>query len=123
MSLVWFLYLIDVMSSLKVVLIALPIVLANGLIFATQAELELMYSKISAIGNIARRIIILIVVSVALASFIPSQKTMYMMAAAYAGEKLIQSQDFQETYGKLRFILNNKLDEIIAEELNGKSKK
>lgn len=46
-----------------------------------------------------------------LASVIPSQKTLYIMAGAYAGQKALQS----ETAGKVLTIVNSKLDEYIAE--------
>lgn len=46
-----------------------------------------------------------------IASILPSQKTLYIMAGAYAGQQAIQS----ETAGKVVTIVNSKLDEYIAE--------
>jgi hypothetical protein len=53
---------------------------------------------------------------------IPSKETMYIMVASYAGEQVVRSEEFQETYGKVRVILNNKLDDIIQEKINPKQK-
>lgn len=51
-------------------------------------------------------------------SIIPSEKTMYMMAAGFAGQKVVQS----ETADKVVKILNGKLDEYLA-EIEEKTKK
>ena len=46
-----------------------------------------------------------------LTSIIPSEKTMYMMAAAYGAQQVAQS----EAAGKVVKIVNGKLDEYLAE--------
>lgn len=51
-------------------------------------------------------------------SIIPSEKTMYMMAAGFAGQKVVQS----ETADKVVKILNSKLDEYLV-EIEEKTKK
>jgi hypothetical protein len=53
-----------------------------------------------------------------LAASVPSERTMYMMAAGFAGQKVIQS----ETADKVVKILNGKLDEYLA-EIEEKTKK
>lgn len=52
------------------------------------------------------------------ASLLPTEKTMYMMAAAYGSQKLVQS----EAAGKVVKIINGKLDEYL-EEMEQKVKK
>lgn len=42
---------------------------------------------------------------------IPSEKTVYLMGGAYVGQSVIQS----ETAGKVKSILDNKLDQILGE--------
>lgn len=44
-------------------------------------------------------------------AILPSEKTMYLMAGAYAGQQALQS----ETAAKVVTIVNSKLDEYIAE--------
>lgn len=47
-----------------------------------------------------------------IASFIPSERTIYMIAASEMGEEVINTDEFN----KLRIILNDKLDELIHED-------
>lgn len=46
-----------------------------------------------------------------ISAILPNEKTMYLMAGAYAGQQVMQS----ETAGKVVKIVNSKLDEYIAE--------
>jgi hypothetical protein len=46
-----------------------------------------------------------------ISAILPSEKTMYLMAGAYAGQQALQS----ETAAKVVTIVNSKLDEYIAE--------
>lgn len=47
----------------------------------------------------------------ALSNFIPSQKTLYMIAASEMGEEVLKTDEAN----KLRIILNDKLDEMLHE--------
>ena len=50
-------------------------------------------------------------------AMLPSEKTVYMMGGAYVGQSVIQS----ETAGKVKKLLDSKLDKYV-EELEGKAK-
>jgi hypothetical protein len=64
-------------------------------------------------------------VVIALASLIaltPDKETIYMMAAGYTGQKVVENISSSEAVGKVQVILNNKLDEIIVEQQKKLSK-
>ncbi|KHD88855.1 MAG: hypothetical protein OM95_06990 [Bdellovibrio sp. ArHS] len=48
-----------------------------------------------------------------IAAVIPSQKTMYAMAAAYYGEQAVKSETFQRLNGKAMQLLEVKIDELL----------
>lgn len=58
------------------------------------------------------------VVSLIIAAFIPSERTIYLMTGAYLGQQVIQSS----TASKVKQVIEMKLDEIIV-ETSSKSKK
>lgn len=48
-----------------------------------------------------------------ISSVVPSQKTMYAMAAAYYGEQAVKSETFQRLNGKAMQLLEVKIDEFL----------
>ena len=50
------------------------------------------------------------------ASMIPTKEAAYAIAAAYAAEKIYQSEDFKRIAGKSLTVIEAKLDEIIEEK-------
>ena len=54
--------------------------------------------------------------------FTPDKETIYMMAAGYTGQKVVENIGSSEAFGKVQVILNNKLDEIITEQQKKLSK-
>jgi hypothetical protein len=50
----------------------------------------------------------------AMAVLVPNQRTMWMMAAGYAGQQVVTSEVAQETAQKLNKIIQGNLDSIIA---------
>lgn len=50
------------------------------------------------------------------ATLMPSERTMYMMAAGYAGQTVAQKVSNSESVDKVQKIINNKLDEYLEEQ-------
>ena len=48
-------------------------------------------------------------------TFLPSEKTAYMMVGAYAAQKVVENDKVQETGGKVLKLINQKLDDYIDE--------
>lgn len=55
-------------------------------------------------------------VSLALALFLPSTKTAYLMIGAYAGQKVIESPEVQELSGDVLKIIKSKVKEYAEEK-------
>ena len=56
-------------------------------------------------------------ICVVFAMLVPTQKTMYMMAGAYAAQKVYESPEAAQISSKIVVIINNKLDEYLTEEV------
>lgn len=54
------------------------------------------------------------------ALILPSERTMYMMAAGYFGQTIVQSEQASEVGNKMMKIINGKLDEYINEMSSSK---
>ena len=55
--------------------------------------------------------------------FIPSERTAYIMVAAYATQKIAQAPESRETGEKILTLINSKLDQIILEVQSTKKNK
>lgn len=53
-------------------------------------------------------------------SLVPSKQTMYMIAASEIGETVVLSPEMTETMGKVKTVVDMKLDDVIAELSNDK---
>lgn len=69
-----------------------------------------------------RMFVLWTVLLTSIATFTPDKETIYMMAAGYTGQKVVENISSSEAVGKVQVILNNKLDEIIAKQQNKLSK-
>lgn len=67
-----------------------------------------------AMGHVKTALMVLIPCAVVL-TFLPSQKTAYMMVGAYAAQKVAENGKVQETGGKVLELINQKLDDYIDE--------
>lgn len=116
MSLMWSLYLIDVLSSIDVLVhiaaAAVLIVLFVGLGFSFAGWVDDQPESVPRGFWIAKQSCFALVPIVFLAILIPSKTTLYTMLAADAGEKIVQSKEFKEIGGKALEVLNKKLDEL-----------
>jgi MFS superfamily sulfate permease-like transporter len=80
-----------------------------------------------AMGHVKTSLIVFITSSVLL-TFLPSEKTAYMLVGAYAAQKIAENDKVQETGSKVLAVINQKLDTYIEEgiekaEKAAKSKK
>lgn len=62
-----------------------------------------------------KRYIIALVISILTATLIPSERTMYIMAGLYTGDKVIDTVSNSETFQKAEKVLNKKLDEMLGD--------
>ena len=62
-----------------------------------------------------RQYVITLVISILTATLIPSERTMYIMAGLYAGDKVLDTVAQSETFQKTEQLLNKKLDEMLGD--------
>lgn len=122
-ELMFILYLIELLSTMdKVVcglvlfLIVFGIVSPLIVVMAQDVwdiEMQDTFSKFIK-PNIKRYVLVLsILFSVAI--LIPSERTMYIMAGLYAGDKVLDTVSQSETFQKAEQLLNKKLDEMLGD--------
>lgn len=123
-ELMFILYLIELLSTIDRVsylftafLIAFGIVSPLVSILAQDIwdiEMQDIFNKFIK-PNIERYILVLsILFSVVI--LIPSERTMYIMAGLYAGDKVLDTVSQSETFQKAEQLLNQKLDEMLKKE-------
>lgn len=71
----------------------------------------------------AKTTFIVFVSSATLLTFLPSEKTAYLMVGAYATQKIAENDKVQETGGKVLTIINQKLDEYVDEGIKAATDK
>ena len=65
-------------------------------------------------SNIKRYILVLSIL-LSIVVLTPSERTMYIMAGLYSGEKVIDTVSQPETFQKAEQLLNRKLDEMLGD--------
>lgn len=63
------------------------------------------------------------IISLFLCAFIPSEKTMYMMAGGYTVQKVVESPEVQKINDKVFKVINDKLDDYLTEDKKATAKK
>lgn len=111
MNLALYIYLCDVVSSLSIMFAVLAAVVGFVLFMALPASDGdiLKWKPYWFFWSLPP-------VFVLFSCLMPSQKTMYAMAAAYYGEQAVKSDTFQKLNGKAMKLLEVKIDELIGEE-------
>lgn len=116
MSIEWFIYLADISCGVKELfgVVSLCGVLLGGIGWlvgsAVPEEIPEHLAKLS------KKAVVVFVILGFITAFIPSQRTIYMMAGAHYGMEALQS----ETAQKVAKLLNGKLDEELAKLGEGK---
>lgn len=64
--------------------------------------------------NIKRYILVLSIL-LSIVVLIPSERTMYIMAGLYSGDKVLDTVSQSETFQKAEQLLNQKLDEMLGD--------
>ena len=108
-SLSWFMYWAGVVGSFNVFITMIFIVACLGfplvaVILGVEGSSEEVWKKY-------RQTLFASLIIFSLSNFIPSQKTLYMIAASEVGEEVLKTEEAN----KLRIILNDKLDEMLHE--------
>lgn len=65
--------------------------------------------------NIKRYILVLSIL-LSIVVLIPSERTMYIMAGLYSGDKVLDTVSQSETFQKAEQLLNQKLDEMLGDQ-------
>lgn len=100
---------------------------ANNVTFVTTAALVLIFilygcytmftfHEQNELQKYTRMFVVWAILLTSIATFTPDKETIYMMVAGYTGQKVVENISSSEAVGKVQTILNNKLDEIIAEQ-------
>lgn len=118
----WFLYSIDLMSSLKEVIPILTLVFGFLYVLAffitiavTNARIRGTDDNLTCYGvtlSKLKTVIITLVTLTSLYCFIPKEKTMYLMLGSEVGEQLVKSETAKRVYDAV----NKKLDEYLHED-------
>ena len=113
MLFVWF---AGIIEGLKLFLIILGVILA----LAIPALTGIVTESAEKVKSAAKRYGVAGVICILLASCSPSEKTTYMMAGAYVGQKVLVESDASK---KVYNIINNKLDKYLGEDLEKSAEK
>lgn len=85
--------------------------------FVEDEKLKIFEYKKSIVG-----VFIFAIVSGLISVVIPDERTVYLMTAGYAGQKIVESDKFQKSTNDVYEIVNMKLEQIkrdMQEDLNG----
>jgi len=129
MDLVWLVYGISLLSGFGGMLTGAVIVSTCAMIFlliyrgaeCTEQDYynEQRNAKRAANGkwamNHAKTAFVVFLTCTTLLTFLPSEKTAYMMVGAYATQKIAEDEKVQETGSKVLKLINQKLDSYVDE--------
>lgn len=110
MELMWLVYGISVLSNIGVVS---GLVLVFSMVTAIGAGIVYAASEGEAKFPFIKSLIATIVLSTAIVVVVPSEKTMYTMAGAYATQKVAEAPATREVADKVLKIINEKLDSMV----------
>ncbi len=115
MELALLVYGISLLEGITNICVATAIISIIGVVFSLMIcigeELESKAAKYY--YKILRRCIIVLALSLVVATAVPSEKTAYMMLGAYATQKVAEDPKVQQLSGKVLTIVEQKLDELI----------
>lgn len=137
MDLVWLVYGISLLHGFGGILLTATIISTIALIFlsiyrALECSQETWHGKLvnehraekaAWAEKHIKSTFIVFIVSLTLQTFLPSEKTAYMMVGAYATQKIAENEKVQETGSKVLTIINQKLDEYVDEGIKDATEK
>lgn len=118
-----FIYFADIAGNLNNFAVVCLIITAVSLCFLIPifghvvAELTEDHKDRKIITKITKIVAWVAVLCSTIIVFVPNTKTIYLLAGAQMAENIAKSPKFDETTNKLYEVLNNKLDQIIKDEL------
>lgn len=116
MTLMWAIYWIDVLENIRTALEVFGFGSLFIIGFWCLVTASVDTEELSAVFSKTRSWLITAGIFVVISLFIPSQKTMYAMGAAYAGQQIIDNPKVQELGGNAFKLLNEKLKEMAGDD-------
>ena len=121
MELALLVYAVSLLDGLLKFLTIMCAVAVLGVIASGVASLE-SYNDTAAAKRWFKRSVISLAILGFLSTLIPTERTAYIMVAAYAAQKVAESPEVRDTGDKVLTLINSKLDQLI-EEANEPKKK
>ena len=122
MELALLVYAISLLEGLRTFLVVAAFAAGMVIIGSGIATLE-SYNDTAAAKRWFKRSVITLAVLGFLSTLIPTERTAYVMVAAYATQKVAESPEVRDTGDKVLTLINSKLDQLIQEADEPKSKR
>ena len=121
MELALLVYAISLLEGLRTFLVVAAFAAGMVIIGSGIATLE-SYNDTAAAKRWFKRSVITLAVLGFLSTLIPTERTAYVMVAAYATQKVAESPEVRDTGDKVLTLINSKLDQLILEANEPKKK-
>ena len=121
MELALLVYAVSLLDGLLKFLTIMCAVAVLGVIASGVACLE-SYNDTAAAKRWFKRSVISLAILGFLSTLIPTERTAYIMVAAYATQKVAESPEVRDTGDKVLTLINSKLDQLILEANEPKKK-
>lgn len=121
MELALLVYAISLLEGLRTFLVVAAFAAGMVIIGSGIATLE-SYNDTAAAKRWFKRSVITLAVLGFLSTLIPTERTAYIMVAAYATQKVAENPEVRDTGNKVLTLINSKLDQLILEASEPKKK-
>lgn len=121
MELALLVYAISLLEGLRTFLVVAAFAAGMVIIGSGIATLE-SYNDTAAAKRWFKRSVISLAILGFLGTLIPTERTAYIMVAAYATQKVAESPEVRDTGDKVLTLINGKLDQLILEANEPKKK-
>ena len=121
MELALLVYAISLLEGLRTFLVVAAFAAGMVIIGSGIATLE-SYNDTAAAKRWFKRSVITLAVLGFLSTLIPTERTAYIMVAAYATQKVAENPEVRDTGDKVLTLINSKLDQLILEASEPKKK-
>ena len=121
MELALLVYAISLLEGLRTFLVVAAFAAGMVIIGSGIATLE-SYNDTAVAKRWFKRSVISLAILGFLSTLIPTERTAYIMVAAYATQKVAESPEVRDTGDKVLTLINSKLDQLILEASEPKKK-
>lgn len=121
MELALLVYAISLLEGLRTFLVVAAFAAGMVIIGSGIATLE-SYNDTAAAKRWFKRSVITLAILGFLSTLIPTERTAYIMVAAYATQKVAENPEVRDTGDKVLTLINSKLDQLILEANEPKKK-